>query len=114
MSPGGRTRQRSPTAMQYTASSGELVYSGLSARPPAYGTVQGIALQARKANKALYVFSVDSDGGKVAHVNFVPPSMKEKVDARKWAQAVTDIIGGKVRPISDHCNLPFMPFIGRW
>ena len=32
----------------------------------------------------------------MAHVNFVAPSLKEKgVDARKWAQVITDILGGK-------------------
>uniref|UniRef100_A0A0W0GDV4 Alanine--tRNA ligase n=1 Tax=Moniliophthora roreri TaxID=221103 RepID=A0A0W0GDV4_MONRR len=57
--------------------------------------LQSITLQGRKSGKAVYVFSVDSEGGKVAHVNYVPPPMKEKVDARKWAEVVTNIIGGK-------------------
>ncbi|KAJ8077100.1 Alanine--tRNA ligase [Marasmius tenuissimus] len=58
--------------------------------------LQNIVAQAKKAGKTVYVFSVDSEGGKVAHVNFVAPSLKSKgVDARKWAQAITDILGGK-------------------
>ncbi|KAF9076559.1 tRNA synthetases class II (A)-domain-containing protein [Rhodocollybia butyracea] len=58
--------------------------------------LQNIALQARKTSKAIYIFSVDPEGDKVAHVNFIPPSLKAKgADARTWASKVTDIIGGK-------------------
>lgn len=45
----------------------------------------------------MYVFSVDREGGKVAHVNYIPPSLKAKGgDARVWATKVTDVLGGKV------------------
>jgi alanyl-tRNA synthetase len=58
--------------------------------------LQGVATQAKKAEKALYVFSVDSEQGKVAHVNYVSPALKKAgVDARTWAAKVTDLIGGK-------------------
>ena len=59
--------------------------------------LQNVVMQGRKSGKAVYVFSVDEASGKVAHVNFVPPSVKAKgADARIWASKVTDIIGGKV------------------
>jgi len=58
--------------------------------------LQNIALQARKSGKAIYVFSIAAEGSKIAHVNFIPPSLKAKgADARTWASKVTDIIGGK-------------------
>ncbi|KAJ2922012.1 hypothetical protein H1R20_g15075, partial [Candolleomyces eurysporus] len=58
--------------------------------------LQGIASAARKAQKGLYVFSVDSENNKVAHVNYVAPALKEKgADARDWASKVTDLIAGK-------------------
>ncbi|KAF9446404.1 hypothetical protein P691DRAFT_803998 [Macrolepiota fuliginosa MF-IS2] len=58
--------------------------------------LQNVVLQARKLGKAVYVFSVDSEGGKLAHVNFVPPAFKEKgADARIWATKVSEIVGGK-------------------
>jgi len=58
--------------------------------------LQGLVAQGRKLGKALYVFSVDSESGKVVHVNFVPPSLKSKgFDARQWATKVSEIVGGK-------------------
>ncbi|KAF5325876.1 hypothetical protein D9611_000208 [Ephemerocybe angulata] len=58
--------------------------------------LQGVASGARKAGKAIYVFSKDSETSKIAHVNFVPPALKAKgVDAREWAAKVTDLISGK-------------------
>lgn len=45
----------------------------------------------------MYVFSVDHEGGKVAHVNHVPERVRAKgVDARTWASKVADVLGGKV------------------
>ena len=59
--------------------------------------LQSVIAQAKKLGKAVYVFSADKEGGKVAHVNYVPPSLKEKgVDARTWANRVTEVLGGKV------------------
>jgi alanyl-tRNA synthetase len=56
-----------------------------------------VVLQARKLGKAVYVFSVDSEGGKVIHVNHIPESLKSKgLDARTWAARVTEVLGGKV------------------
>ena len=58
--------------------------------------LQGLVAQGRKLGKALYVFSVDSEGGKVVHVNFVPSSLKSKgLDARQWAAKVSEIVGGR-------------------
>lgn len=53
--------------------------------------------QGKKLSKAVYVFSVDSEGGKVAHVNHVPEALKAKgLDGRAWAASVAEILGGKV------------------
>lgn len=50
--------------------------------------------QGRKFGKAVYVFS--GDGSKVAHVNYIPPSVKAKgADARAWASKVCEVLGGK-------------------
>ncbi|KAL1751671.1 tRNA synthetases class II (A)-domain-containing protein [Schizophyllum commune] len=58
--------------------------------------LQNVVAQARKAGKAVYLFSPDPEGTKVAHVNFVPPALREKgLDAKTWAAKVTDILGGK-------------------
>jgi len=58
--------------------------------------LQNVASQGKKLGKAVYVFSADNDGGKVAHVNYVPPSMKAKgADARTWATKVSEVLGGK-------------------
>ncbi|KAG6901162.1 hypothetical protein C0995_016297 [Termitomyces sp. Mi166 len=58
--------------------------------------LQSVVAQGKKLGKAVYVLSVDTEGGKIAHVNYVPPALKEKgLDARTWANRVTDIIGGK-------------------
>jgi len=59
--------------------------------------LQAVALQAKKLGKAVYVFSVDSEGGRVIHVNHVPVSLRSRgIDARTWATCVTEILGGKV------------------
>ncbi|KAI9507452.1 tRNA synthetases class II (A)-domain-containing protein [Russula earlei] len=58
--------------------------------------LQAVVLQARKLRKAVYVFSVDSEGGRVIHVNHVPESLRSKgFDARTWAARVTETLGGK-------------------
>jgi len=58
--------------------------------------LQNIVLQGKKLGKVVYVFSVDRGAGKVAHVNYVPPSMIAKgVDARTWATKVTETLRGK-------------------
>lgn len=59
--------------------------------------LQAVVLQAKKLGKAAYVFSVDSEGGRVIHVNHVPESLRSKgFDARTWATRVTETLGGKV------------------
>ncbi|GLB37216.1 putative catalyzes the attachment of alanine to tRNA(Ala) in a two-step reaction alanine is first activated by ATP to form Ala- AMP and then transferred to the acceptor end of tRNA(Ala) [Lyophyllum shimeji] len=58
--------------------------------------LQSVVSQGKKLGKAIYVLSVDAEGGKVAHVNYVPPSLKERgLDARTWASRVTEVLGGK-------------------
>lgn len=53
-------------------------------------------MRGKKLGKAVYVFSVDAEGGKVAHANYVPePARSRGLDARTWASRVSDIIGGK-------------------
>ena len=55
-------------------------------------------MQGKKLGKAVYVFSVDHDNGKVVHGNYVPEATRSKgLDARVWATKVTEILGGKVR-----------------
>ena len=59
--------------------------------------MQGVVLQAKKLSKSVYIFSADAASGKVAHVNAVSEVAKAKgVDAREWATAVVEILGGKV------------------
>ncbi|KAJ6593748.1 tRNA synthetases class II (A)-domain-containing protein [Mycena capillaripes] len=58
--------------------------------------LQSVVSQGKKLGKAVYVFSADLAGSKVAHVNYVPPSMKAKgADARAWATKVSEVLGGK-------------------
>ncbi|KAJ6557172.1 tRNA synthetases class II (A)-domain-containing protein [Mycena sp. CBHHK59/15] len=40
--------------------------------------LQSVVSQGKKLGKAVYVFSADQGGGKVAHVNYIPPSLKAK------------------------------------
>jgi hypothetical protein len=62
--------------------------------------LQAVVLQAKKLGKAVYVFSVDSEGGKVIHVNHLPESLRSKgFDARTWAARVAEILGGKVHSL---------------
>lgn len=56
-----------------------------------------VVAQARKLKKAVYLFSTDPDGSKVAHVNYLPEQdVKDGFDAKVWAYAVTEVIGGRV------------------
>ncbi|KAJ3502699.1 hypothetical protein NLJ89_g8767 [Agrocybe chaxingu] len=58
--------------------------------------LQSLIAQAKQLGKGVYIFSVDPETKKVAHANYVPPSLKEKgIDARTWAAKVTEILGGK-------------------
>jgi alanyl-tRNA synthetase len=55
-----------------------------------------VITQGRKLGKAVYVFSVDHEGNKVAHGNHVPVTSKAKgLDARTWASKVSEVLGGK-------------------
>ena len=59
--------------------------------------LQAVVQQAKKINKAAYVFSVDSENGKVIHVNFVPESIRTKgLTGPAWAAVVSEVVGGKV------------------
>ncbi|KAF8647172.1 hypothetical protein AX16_007002 [Volvariella volvacea WC 439] len=58
--------------------------------------LQNVVAQAKKIGKSVYVLSVDTEQGKVAHVNYVSPTLKGKgLDAREWAGKVADVVGGK-------------------
>ncbi|KAL4069804.1 tRNA synthetases class II (A)-domain-containing protein [Scleroderma yunnanense] len=58
--------------------------------------LQNVVMQGKKLGKAVYVFSVDAEGGKVAHANYLPEvSRSNGFDAKVWASKVTDILGGK-------------------
>ncbi|KAH9945433.1 tRNA synthetases class II (A)-domain-containing protein [Epithele typhae] len=58
--------------------------------------MQAVVLQAKKLSKSIYIFSADTAGGKVAHVNAVSDAAKAKgVDGREWANVVVEILGGK-------------------
>ena len=69
----------------------------------------------KKLGKAVYVLSIDKEGGKVAHVNYLPASMQVKgLDARTWASKVADVLGGKVNfwvigvPVDLNCVFFFL------
>lgn len=51
-----------------------------------------------KNGKAIYVFSVDTAKGQVAHQNYVPKEIvkSKKLDAKTWLGEVSKILGGKV------------------
>ena len=67
----------------------------------AFKVLQSVVLQAKKLGKSVYLFSIDREQGKVAHVNFVAEDAKAKgVDGRAWANTVVDIVGGKACQIS--------------
>ncbi|VDB83454.1 unnamed protein product [Peniophora sp. CBMAI 1063] len=58
--------------------------------------LQAVVLSAKKLGKAVYVFSADTEGGKVAHVNHIPESLRVPgFDGRSWAASVSEVIGGK-------------------
>ncbi|KAG1760339.1 tRNA synthetases class II (A)-domain-containing protein [Suillus occidentalis] len=58
--------------------------------------LQNVVMQGKKLGKTVYVFSVDAEGGKVAHANYVSESARSRgLDARTWASKVSDILGGK-------------------
>jgi len=58
--------------------------------------LQSVVLQGKKLGKAVYLFSVDTKGGKVVHVNHVPETFRSKgLDGRTWASKVSEVLGGK-------------------
>jgi hypothetical protein len=56
------------------------------------------ATYGRNNGKAIYAFSVDREGGKVAHTNYVPKEIlaEKKIDGKKWLAEVSKVLGGKV------------------
>jgi hypothetical protein len=71
-----------------------------------------LVAQARKTKKAVYLFSIDPDGSRVTHVNYLPEHLlKNEFDAKVWANAVTEVLEGKVGqprhhyPYTHHCTL---------
>jgi hypothetical protein len=60
-------------------------------------SLQQVLGQGKTLSKAVYVLSVDEDAGKVAHGCFVPPQIvRGGFDAKVWANAVAEVVGGKV------------------
>ncbi|KAL5507592.1 ALA1 [Sanghuangporus vaninii] len=62
--------------------------------------LQSILAQARKLNKAAYLFSIDTEAeggkGKVVHANYLPEAFrKDGFNAKVWANAVSEVLGGK-------------------
>ncbi|TDL24327.1 hypothetical protein BD410DRAFT_786443 [Rickenella mellea] len=58
--------------------------------------IQKVVEQARKLGKTVYFFSVDTEGGKVVHVNHVSQSLRSKgLDGKIWATQVAEVVGGK-------------------
>jgi alanyl-tRNA synthetase len=58
--------------------------------------LSNVITQGKKLGKAVYVFSTDHEGDKVAHGNHVPQASKAKgLDARTWALKVSEVLGGK-------------------
>lgn len=64
---------------------------------PLRQSMQGIVTAGKKLGKTVYLFSVESESGKVVHINAVSEKLKSKgLDARAWATKVAEIVGGKV------------------
>ena len=62
-----------------------------------FQTLQSLIATVRKLGKTAYLFSVDTEGGKVNHVNVVSEQHKSSgLDAQQWAASVSGILGGKV------------------
>ncbi|KAI0793268.1 tRNA synthetases class II (A)-domain-containing protein [Abortiporus biennis] len=58
--------------------------------------LQSVVQQAKKLEKNAYVFSVDQEASKVAHVNYLTESARKRgLDAREWTSAVVALVGGK-------------------
>ncbi|KAG6332771.1 hypothetical protein ID866_6316 [Astraeus odoratus] len=58
--------------------------------------LQNVVTQGKKLGKAVYVFSADAEGGKVAHANYLPEASRtQSFDAKVWAAKVSEILGGK-------------------
>ncbi len=79
--------------------------------------LQTLIGQARKLDKAVYLFSVDAEGEKVVHVNYVPKSkIKQDFDARSWANGVVAVLGGKASASPRHevdCDTDFLQAGGK-
>ncbi|KIM70344.1 hypothetical protein SCLCIDRAFT_19240 [Scleroderma citrinum Foug A] len=58
--------------------------------------LQNVVMQGKKLGKAVYVFSIDTEGRKVAHANYLPETARSHgFHAKIWASKVTDVLGGK-------------------
>jgi len=74
--------------------------------------LQSLVSQAKQLSKSIYVFSVDSDNQKLAHANYVSPTLKEcGADARTWAAKVTDLVGGKVCLVPSYTDAEKLIFV---
>ena len=101
------TSQKSSQAIQSltdfftTTSPNSSVYISLLAVDGNAKTLQSVLAQARKLDKAAYLFSIDPETeggkGKVVHANYLPEAFrKDEFNAKVWANAVSEVLGGKV------------------
>jgi alanyl-tRNA synthetase len=59
-------------------------------------SLQSIITHLKSLGKAAYIFSVDSEAGKVAHMNYLPKEViTSDFNAKSWAGVVSEILGGK-------------------
>ncbi|OCF35527.1 alanine-tRNA ligase [Kwoniella heveanensis BCC8398] len=60
-------------------------------------TLAAATTTAKSLSKAVYVFSVDPETGKVAHTNYLPKEVLDRkvIDAKTWLGEVSKVIGGK-------------------
>lgn len=82
----------------FTENPNESVYVGQFGIGGNPKVLSGAATTAKALGKAVYVFSPDTENGKVAHVNYLPKAILERkvLDAKVWLGEVSKIVGGKV------------------
>ena len=81
----------------FTENPNESVYVGnfdIGGNPKVLG---GVTATGKTLGKGLYLFSPDNEGGKVAHVNYIPKEILDRkvLDAKTWLGEVSKVIGGK-------------------
>jgi len=59
-------------------------------------SLQSVIGHLKTLGKPAYLFTIDTEAGKVAHMNFLPKaSIKGDFNAKTWASVVSEILGGK-------------------